>query len=71
MTFSARLKEAAEWAILLGVKCAIVLLLIAAALALSVGDYALTRARAQNGQAAFEFIQHQVDAQKAIAPKGN
>ena len=71
MTFSVRLKEAAEWAVLLGVKCAIVLLLIAAALALSVGDYAMTRQRAQNGQAAFEFIQHQIDAQKAAPPKAN
>lgn len=52
-----QLKDAVSAAIILGVKWAIVILIIGVALLLLAGDYQVVRQRAFNGQQAFEFIQ--------------
>lgn len=59
-----RLKQAAVDALVFGVKWAIVLLVFGAAALLVVGDYLVVRQRAYNGQAAFEYISKQLEAQK-------
>ena len=60
-----RIKLAAIDALVFGVKWAIVLLVFGAAALLIAGDYMVVRQRAYNGQAAFEFIEKQLEAQKA------
>ena len=66
MTFLARLRTAAEAALILGVQAAIVVLCLGLVLFWLAGDYSVTRARALNGQRAYEALVAQ--AQKA-APK--
>lgn len=62
LVLTARLKQAAEEAVVLGVKIVIVCLIIIAAFSVVVGDYAVVRQRALNGQNAFEFIQKKVQS---------
>lgn len=54
-------KHAGREGIVLGVKygCAAVIVIVAVSWLL--GDYAIVRQRAQNGQSAFEFLQQQVN----------
>ena len=60
--FSERLKTAAADGAVLGVKWAMVLMVLAMMAAVILGDYSLVRQRAANGQQAFDFIQQQIAA---------
>lgn len=64
----ASLKEAAVAGLLIGVKWAVIIVVIAAALSIFLGDYGVTRQRALNGQKAFEFLAAQPQQQQAAAP---
>ncbi len=64
----ASLKTAAREGLLLGVKYGVVLLVLGFLILWALGDYAITRARATNGQMAFEAIQR-AQQQRAAAPK--
>lgn len=67
MSFLERLKGAAQEGILIGVKWAIVLGILGFVVIWAFRDYSIVRARATNGQAAFEFIQKaQAQQQKAV-----
>ncbi len=63
----ASLKTAAREGLLLGVKYGVVLLVLGFLILWALGDYAITRQRAVNGQMAFEAIQRA--QQQAAAPK--
>lgn len=64
--FSVRVKRAAEDGIVAGVRYGVALLLICLALMFTVGDYYVTRNKAN---AAVQWIQQQIDAaQKAQRP---
>lgn len=63
--FSARVKQAAEEGALVGIKIVVVLAIVTAALSVILGDYAIVRQRAMNGQQAFEFIQKMQTQQNA------
>ena len=62
-----RLKQASIDGLVLGVKWAIFVAVLGAALLLIAGDYAVVRGRALNGQAAYEYIAKQLDAQKSVS----
>ncbi len=51
-----RLKQAASDGLVLGVKGAVALVVVALAVMLFLGDYSVVRQRALNGQKAFEFL---------------
>jgi hypothetical protein len=61
--FLSRLCAAAEWAVLFGLKLAIVLLFIAAVW-FGIGEFAQTRNAARQGAAAFQYLQ-QIEQAKA------
>lgn len=58
------IKQAARAGVLDGVRWGITAVIVVIALSWLLGDYAVVRQRSQNGQAAFEFIQRQVQAQQ-------
>lgn len=63
-----RVKYAAEEGLLLGVKWALTVALVLLGVSYLLNDYGIVRQRAQNGQAAFEFLQQQeIARQKAQA----
>lgn len=68
MSFKDRFTDAVQDGILVGVKWAIVFALFAAAAFLVAGDYSVVRARALNGQIAFEELQRLSRQQQASAP---
>ena len=59
------IKKAARDGVVLGVKYGLAVAGILLALSWIFNDYQVIRGRAQNGQAAFEFIQRQLQAQAA------
>ena len=64
------LREAAQAGLVLGVKWAVAVLVVAAALALAAGDYGLVRRQSQNGQRAYDaLVQWQQQRQAPPAPK--
>ena len=71
VSFAARLRIAAEEGILMAVKLAIGLAAIILTVSYLLGDYTQTRQSAQQGKAAFDFIQQQIVAQKKapLAPQ--
>jgi len=69
LPFLSRLRTAAERAVILGVQAAIVLLIVGFVLAWMARDYAVTKARAENGQRAFEVIESARKAQAAQQQK--
>lgn len=67
---SDKLKRAAIDGLVFGVKWGVVLVVLAMITLVFVGDYQTTRARAFNGQAAFEFIaKAQQDASRQATPQ--
>ena len=62
MGFWSRLTVAVQQAIVWGVQAAVVLAIVAFAVLWLAGDYQIVRARAYNGQVAFEWIQQQQKA---------
>ena len=65
----ARLKQAAEEAIILGVKWSLIVALILLTVSWLLGDYKTVRQRALNGQQAFEYLRQQATAKPALATK--
>lgn len=75
MSLLSKVRAAAEWGLLWGIKLALAVGLVVLSVAYLLNDYGIVRQRAQNGQAAFEFLQQQLAAQQKasappIAPKG-
>ena len=65
-----RLREAATAWLVVGVKWAVAILVVGAALMFVAGDYGLVRRQAQNGQRAYdELVRLQQAAKAAAAPK--
>lgn len=60
-----RVRVIAEEAVLVGVKWAIIAALVLCGVGYALGDYALTRQKAEQGAQAFQFIQAQLASQKA------
>lgn len=64
------LRQAAHDGLILGVKWAVAILVMAAALALVAGDYGVVRRQSQNGQRAFDaLVQWQQRQAAPQAPK--
>lgn len=63
-----KLKDAAETGLLWGVRLGVGLLVVGLLLSWLVGDYALTKQRAANGQRAFEFIERGLQQQQQAKP---
>ena len=68
MTFRARLKAAAEDAVIAGVKCAIVLLVVVVAFGWLLNDYRLVRQAAFNGQQVYNALRAQQQAAARAQP---
>lgn len=66
-SFLVRLRTYVERGILHGVYAAVVLLIVGMALFWLASDYSMTKARAENGQRAWEVIQRAQQQQKAEA----
>lgn len=67
--FSDRFKRAIEDAIIVGVKAAVVIVILAVALFAAVGDYVQTRQRAEHGERAFQFLTQQQKPAQPEAPQ--
>lgn len=67
-SFWDRAKEAAEWAILWGVKLSIVIGIVFISVSYLLGDYNIVRGRAANGERAWEWIQSQQPANQQPSP---
>lgn len=63
-----RLKQAAAEGLVLGVKWGIALLVVGFLVLWAANDYSVVRARAEHGQAAFEYIQKATQQQAAPKP---
>ncbi len=66
--FLGRMKTAAEWAVLLGIKIAIVVAIVLVSVSFVLGDYNIVRGRAANGERAWEWIQSQQPANQQPSP---